>query len=61
MHVLITETKTGRLAAQIEIYIRAMNYEVTNGEYFRDAWKSAVSDGTVLVDRQADHTFSLVP
>ena len=61
MHVIITETKTARVVTQIELHLQGLNYTPAQDEYFKTAWKAAVSDGTVEADRFADYSFTLVP
>ncbi len=61
MHVIITETKTARVVTQVEIHLQGLNYTPTEEEYFKTAWKDAVSDGEVEADRYDDYSFTLVP
>lgn len=60
MNVLITETKTGKLAATIPIHMAGLNYTPSEQEYFAEAWQSAVEDKTVDPTRHDEYSFKLV-
>jgi len=59
MDVLIIETKTGKVVATHRITSSALNFRVTEQDYFDSAWEEAVDDDAVDVDRRGDYTFKL--
>jgi len=59
MNVLIVETQTGRLAANIPVVLQGMNYTPTEQEYYAEAWRCAVDDRSVDPNRKNDYTFKL--
>jgi hypothetical protein len=58
-NVVITEKRTGRVAATIPISLHGQNYTPSEAEYFAKAWKIAVSDKTVDPQRKDDYSFEL--
>jgi len=59
MKVLIRDTKTGKVVADIPIVLQGMNYTPTQAEYFAEAWRCAVEDQSVDANRKADYEFVL--
>jgi hypothetical protein len=58
-NVIITEIKTGRVAAVYPIVLHGMNYTPDANEYIESAWESAVADKMVDAKRKADYSFAL--
>ena len=61
MNVIIVETKSGKVVANIPVNLRALNYTPSEREYFSTAWDSAVEDGAVDEKHREDYTFKLAP
>ena len=61
MYVMIVETKTGNVVANIPVNLRALNYTPSEQEFFSEAWESAVEDGAVDEKARGDYTFKLSP
>lgn len=60
MNVIIVETKSGKVVANIPVILGALNYTPSECEYFFTAWESAVEDGAVDEKHREDYTFKLV-
>lgn len=60
--VVITNKRTGTVAAQVRISLRGQNYTPSPAEYQADAWRIAI-DGQLVAAAadKADYTFEIVP
>jgi len=59
MKVDIIEIKSGKVVATYPVFVRGLNYEPTEEEYFEAAWRCAVEDDVVDSDQERNYRFRL--
>jgi len=59
MHVIIVETKTGKVVGRYSITVGSLNEATTEENYFSEAWDTAVEDGDVDANDRDKYSFRL--
>lgn len=57
MEVELIEVKSGKVVASYEINVGSLNSEVSDEEYFTEAWRCAVEDGVEDEDARGKYRF----
>ena len=60
MNVKIIDSTNNRLIGIFSINLGGVNYIPTESELFSEAWRCAVDDGIVDVQRKSDYTYQVV-
>lgn len=59
-NISVIENDTGLLVATIPVVLRSFNSEVTNEDYFEEAWKCVVEDRLADANDKLKFTFSFI-
>lgn len=59
-NIRVIETDSGLLVATIPVVLQSINSEVTNDDYFEEAWKCVVEDRLADTNDKLKYTFSFI-
>jgi hypothetical protein len=59
MLIRIREINTGKVIGEVPVVLGGMNYAPTKEEYLDEAWRCAVEDGLVNLDRRAEYELTV--
>lgn len=59
-NIRVIKKDSGLVIATIPVVLQSFNSEVTNDDYFKEAWKCVVEDGLADANDKLKYTFSFI-
>jgi len=60
MDIKIIDSVNNKVVGTFDIIMGGLNYTPSHSELFSEAWRCAVDDGIVDVQRKSDYTYQVV-